>query len=94
MYGTIAKMNVKPGAVEKLTDLMVDQDREPGLVSYYIYQTDADANELYVAVLFESKEAYIANAHSPEQTQRYEQYRELLTAEPEWHDGEVIAHKE
>ena len=94
MYGTIAKLNVKPGAVEKLTDLMVNQDREPGLASYYIYQTDADENELYVAVLFESKEAYVANATSPEQEQRYKEYRVLLTKDPEWYDGKVIAKKE
>ena len=94
MYGTIAKLNAKPGAVKKLTDLMVNQDREPGLLSYYIYQTDSDANELYVAVLFESKEAYVANAHSPEQEQRYKEYRALLTKDPEWYDGQVIAHKE
>jgi hypothetical protein len=31
-----------------------------------------------------------ANAASPEQHARYEQYRALLTAEPEWHDGEIV----
>ena len=30
------------------------------------------------------------NANSPEMHQRYLRYRELLTEEPEWHDGEAI----
>jgi len=42
-------------------------------------------------VLFESKEAYVANAGSPEQHQRYLRMREMLVSDPEWHDGEIIA---
>jgi hypothetical protein len=42
-------------------------------------------------VAFESKEAYQKNAASPEQNARYEEYRALLDADPEWHDGEIIA---
>jgi len=38
------------------------------------------------------RETYHANAASPEQHARYLRLRALLTAEPEWHDGEVIYH--
>ena len=31
-----------------------------------------------------------ANADDPRMHERYLQYRELLEAEPEWHDGEII----
>jgi hypothetical protein len=34
----------------------------------------------------ESREAYRANAESPEQHHRYERYRAVLAAEAEWHD--------
>lgn len=43
-----------------------------------------------MAVAFESREAYEANARNPELHERYLRFRELLVAEPEWHDGEVI----
>jgi hypothetical protein len=51
---------------------------------------DADANEFYVAVVFSSKEAYVANANSPEQNARFQAMRALLTSDPEWHDGEIV----
>jgi hypothetical protein len=43
-----------------------------------------------LAVVFDSKEAYEANANSPEQHQRYLEYRDLLAADPEWHDGDIV----
>jgi hypothetical protein len=42
-----------------------------------------------LVVGFESKEAYRANAESPEQNARYEQYVQLLDGPPEWNDGEI-----
>lgn len=54
-----------------------------------MYQTDRDANEFYMCMLFESKDAYHANAQDPRQDALYEEMRALLTEDPEWHDGEV-----
>jgi hypothetical protein len=62
----------------------------PGFVFQHVYQTDADPDALFLAVAFESKQAYVANAGSPEQQDRYRRYRELLAAEPEWHDGVIV----
>jgi quinol monooxygenase YgiN len=93
MYGTVARMKVKPGMAQKLMELMGNPARTtPGEVGYYVYQMDNDPNEYYLAVIFESKEAYVANANSPEQHQEYLQYMQFLEREPEWHDGEIVAH--
>jgi len=43
-----------------------------------------------LVVLFDSKENYVANANSPEQDKEYRKLRDLLAADPHWHDGEVI----
>ncbi|NIN95534.1 MAG: hypothetical protein GTN93_10585 [Anaerolineae bacterium] len=94
MYGTIAKLKVKPGVIESLKHTMEGQERPPGSIAYYVYHMDSDPNELYVAVVFESREAYFANADSPEQHKRYEQMMEWLTTEPEWHDGEIIHYEQ
>jgi hypothetical protein len=51
---------------------------------------DAQPDEFFMAAIFESKEAYVANARNPEQDARYRQLRELLVEDPEWHDGEII----
>ena len=91
MYGTVARMQVKPGMLEQRTRAAEDQAREiRGMVFEYTFQMDDDPNVCYLAVGFESKDAYVANAESPEQNARYQQYRQYLSTEPEWHDGQII----
>jgi hypothetical protein len=46
---------------------------------------------LYLVVCFKDRASYVANAQSPAQHARYEQMRALLTADPEWHDGEILS---
>jgi heme-degrading monooxygenase HmoA len=92
MYGTVARMKAKPGTGELLAELgrQLSDDRPPGMVGTWVYQLDADPDEYLLAVAFESREAYTANAGSPEQDARYQKMRALLEADPEWHDGEIV----
>lgn len=92
MYGTIARFRVKSGMEQQLQAYAQEEDQRviPGLVATYIYQADADPHEYYMAVLFESKEQYVANAESPEQDAEYQRFRAMLADDPEWHDGEVV----
>lgn len=91
MYGTVARLKIKPGKEDDLRRMSEEEASQiPGFVSQLVYRSDADPNELYLAVVFESEQAYRANADSPEQHQRYEQFRALMDADPEWHDGHVI----
>jgi len=91
MYGTVARFRVRPGMEDRLQELEREQGPAvPGMVFQHVYQMDTDPRELYLVVAFESREAYRANATSPEQNERYQQYRELLETEPEWHDGEIV----
>jgi quinol monooxygenase YgiN len=93
MYGTVARLHVKPGMEEKLRQL--DQEERnrkvPGFVFEHVYRLDSNPNEYLLVVGFTDREAYRANADSPDQNARYVRFRELLTADPEWHDGEIIA---
>jgi quinol monooxygenase YgiN len=91
MYGTVAKLCLKPGKLEAFQRNMKRQSEEiAGAVAEYVYRMDDDPETLYLAVVFESKDAYFKNANSPEQNERYEEMMQWLTAEPEWHDGEVV----
>ena len=92
MYGTVAKMQLKPGAEEKLMESM-EGVAPPGQVATFIFKSDADPNVHFVTTVFESRDAYKKFADSPEQDKRFRQMRELLSAEPEWHDGEVVHHQ-
>jgi len=93
MYGTIARMRLKPGIADRAIDELaaMEGNAPPGAVAVYIYRMDNNPDELYMAVLFESREAYWANAESPEQHQSFLRMMEFLVAEPDWHDGEIIA---
>jgi quinol monooxygenase YgiN len=92
MYGTVARFRAKPGMADALRELSesYDAERAPGYVSQTVYQMDDDPNVFYIAVVFESREAYVANAESEDQHERYLEMREMLAGDPEWHDGEII----
>src|SRR2546427_8831499 len=95
-YGTIGRFRIKPAMESQFRQLFEGQasafesGRVPGFVVSYSYRMDADPNEYYLAVVFESKEAYWANAQSPGQDARYRQWLPLLEREPEWYDGEIV----
>ncbi len=92
MYGTVARMRLKPGTETQMMELMKEYEglEVPGYVRSVVYRMDADSNEYYLTVLFDSRESYHANAQSPAQDARYRRMAQLLDGEPEWHDGEVV----
>ena len=92
MYGTVAKIRVKKGALEALKKFS-EAESGAGMSGYrgqVVYQMDRDPDEIYLVVIFDSREAYFANAESPEQHARYLEMMKLLEGEPEWNDGKVI----
>jgi len=89
MYGTIAKMKVKKGALEEIRKMETGR-RADGVMGSLVFQSDENADELWMVAIFRDKESYFANADSPEQGEEYNRLRALLLADPEWHDGEVV----
>lgn len=92
MYGTVARMRLKPGSEARLAEMMKEYEglNVPGYVSSTVYRMDDNPNEIYLTVVFDDRDSYRANAESPEQDARYREMLELLDGEPEWHDGEVV----
>ena len=93
MYGTVAFMKVKPGKVDDFIAFsreFADQRRPKGYVGEYVYRLDGDPNQVVMAVLFQDKASYQANANDPSMDKEYQRYRALLEEDPVWHDGEVI----
>ena len=94
MYGTVARMHVKPGMLNGLLDWaetrLVLERRIPGHIETLIYRLDSDPDTLIMAVIFDSAESYRMNAASPEQHADYLHMITYLTEEPEWHDGRLI----
>ena len=92
MYGTVARMRLKAGAEPRIVELFGQYEKlnVPGYLGLTVYRLDEDSDELLMAVVFESKDAYRANAESPEQDARYREMLELLESEPQWQDGEIV----
>jgi quinol monooxygenase YgiN len=89
MYGTIAKLTAEKGALDELKKM--GTDRQPkGYISSYVFKSDKDPNELWLVAIFKNKEAYFANANSPEQDKEFRSLMRFLKTEPEWHDGEIV----
>lgn len=93
MYGTMAHLRVRKGMGEQLVSLIKEYRSAtiPGFISTHILHADADPDEYYLLAVFEDRDSYRRNADDPEQDSRYRRMRELLDADPEWHDGDIVA---
>lgn len=90
MYGTVARIRVKPGQLDNFQTWAKTQDQPEDNGVLLVYQADDDPNALWMVVAMESREQYRAVAESPEQHESFLQMMKFLEAEPEWHDGKVI----
>ncbi len=96
MYGTVARLNVKPGMEAEVAAFGESwktgrKPRVKGVIGGYLYRLDTDPHTIIMAVIFDDKAAYHANAQDPAQDTEYQRLRALLTQDPIWEDGEIIA---
>jgi antibiotic biosynthesis monooxygenase (ABM) superfamily enzyme len=92
MFGSVFKVRPKSGKFDEMMDMNQREYRERGSVpgwqsSHVLRESNGD---VWILAVFDSEESYRKNAASPEQDKRYRALRELLEADPEWHDGTVI----
>jgi hypothetical protein len=93
MYGTIAHFHIKPGTRAEFVKILdsFGSDVIPGWMVDYYFQMDRDPEEFFLVAIFRDKESYVANADSPEQHERYLQFRSFLVDDPEWNDGFIVS---
>ena len=90
MYGSIFSFKPKQGKKEDLINyLKKDQTIPEGGVAWFVMNPDEKEHWIGVGV-FESKEAYEANANRPEQHEWYLKMVEHLSSEPKWTDGSFV----
>ena len=92
MYGTVARMRVKPGHDAQMRALNEERQQNPadGFVGAYVLRSDADPQEHWIVAVFRDRDVYRRNAEDPATDAQYRRMREHLEADPEWHDGEII----
>lgn len=93
LYGSIAEMHLKPGGLEALLDRGEGDTQPEGAVALYIFQMDADPNQVFVVAISESEAAYRAYSESEESHQQYVEMAKWLQGEPKWHDGHVLEYQ-
>ena len=95
MYGTIARLHPKPGALDTLRSELAEYSpngrRMPGgFRESFVFVPDKeiyDRPTVFLVALFDDKESYVANADSPEQDADYRRMRAMLEDDPDWMDG-------
>ena len=95
MYGTIFTMRPLAGKEQAVVDhfLPGSNDRVSridGLKHSFVFRSETHPGELVCCAIFEDREKYQRNSDDPDQDQWYRQLREMLQADPEWNDGEVV----
>jgi hypothetical protein len=93
MYGSVFRIRPKAGKEQDIVRMMEEFDRErrpnvKGALGGYMFKLDSGG--MMGVAIFQSKEDYRANAESPEQDAFYRHFRDLLEADPEWNDGEIV----
>ena len=61
-----------------------------GRLSTAMYRSREDPLVFWLTVVFDSYEAYRANAERPNQHSQYQRMRACLESDPRWHDGDVF----
>jgi antibiotic biosynthesis monooxygenase (ABM) superfamily enzyme len=95
MFGTIARVKVKPGQEQAFRDFGDTwwRDRAPkvkgALTGYLCKPVNGPADEMLMIAIFDNRENYMANANDPEQDKWYQQFRSYLSVDPEWNDVEI-----
>lgn len=92
MYGTIARIHPRQDRLDEFWAQTRAMGEAPmaGLVASYVFEPDHNPYPrptMFLVALFEDEATYRANAASPAQDARFQQYRELLEDDPDWMDG-------
>lgn len=92
---TVFKMNVKDGKLDDLMTLMSGDAndarlRAAGWQASIVGKSKDNPNEVWVTVTWDTSDNYYKNAQSPDQDAAYRKMRAMLTADPEWHDCDLI----
>lgn len=95
MYGTIARLHPRDGALDELRELQAEwnRDRRPqarGARDGYLFVPDRnpyDRPTVFLVAIFDDQSSYRDNADDPAQDAWYRRMRAQLTDDPDWMDG-------
>ena len=95
MFGTVARLKIKPGTFDQFNALNEEITPDPGhgAVAVMVFHSKDDPDELYLVAVFEDEDKYSANADRPETDANFRKMAQYFAEDPQWHDGEVVYFK-
>lgn len=94
MFGTVARLKVKPGRSDELIALgrrwTRDEFERSGQIAELFFKVDDCDDEFYLVAAFPDRKSYLSNADHPRTRKHFEKLRELLSCDPEWNDGVIV----
>jgi heme-degrading monooxygenase HmoA len=92
MYGTVALCHVRPENVAKLQAMSAAEEYATidGYLGTDLLVVDNHPDTVLMVVRFRDQATYRANGDSPEQDERYRDFRALMDDDPVWYDGEWV----
>jgi len=90
MYGTVGRLQIKPGQLGELTNMVRELEVNPGIHTMSIVGKDGSETDYYWTIVWIDKATHDANGERPEFSAQYERLLVTLAVEPEWHSGEIV----
>src|SRR5438093_11585614 len=95
MFGTVYRLKPRPGKEQAVAEhlRLWERERRPlvsGAVGGYLFKSRTNGGEMVGVAVFDSEANYRKNAEDPAQDRWYRDLREMLEADPEWNDGDVL----
>ncbi len=89
MYGSVGHLQIKAGCLDDLRRAIQKLEAIPGVLAMSLVGKDDNPTNYYWTIVWQDKAAHDTNAERPEFPAEYQGLLNTLTAEPEWHSGEI-----
>jgi quinol monooxygenase YgiN len=90
MYGTVGRLQIKPGRLADLTDVIRELEANPGVHGMAIVAKDGSEIDYQWTIVWADKATHDANNERPEFPALYERLLAIVAIEPEWHSGKIV----
>lgn len=89
MYGTVGRLQVKPGRLGDLTSVIRELEGAPGVRAMSLVGKDGSESIYHWTITWESKEAHDTNGERPGFAGQYARLLDTLDGDPDWASGAI-----
>lgn len=90
MYGSVGRIQIKPGRVSDLKRYIQGVDGKPGVLAMTLVGKDGSTSDYCWIIVWSDKVAHDAFGGRAEFPAEYQHLLELSAKDPDWHSGEIV----